>query len=61
MGCLRSTCSSRVLDPSLGKANRSKPTGRKLPDYSYVAVAKGHNGVYYIDANPRTAEPAGRS
>ncbi len=41
-----------ALDPSLGKANRTKPKTGKLSDYSaYVAVAKGHNGVYYVDAN----------
>lgn len=39
-----------ALDPSLGKMDAATKT--RLGDYSaYVAVAKGHDGRYYIDAN----------
>ncbi len=39
-----------ALDPSLGRNNIAKPN--KPGDYSaFVAVAKGHDNRYYIDAN----------
>ncbi len=39
-----------ALDPSLGRKNKATET--RLGDYSaFVAVAKGHNGIYYVDAD----------
>jgi predicted phage terminase large subunit-like protein len=39
-----------ALDPSVGKMN--KATATRQGDYSaFVAVAKGNDGIYYVDAN----------
>jgi phage terminase large subunit-like protein len=39
-----------ALDPSLGKTDAATKT--RLGDYSaFVAVTKGHDGCYYVDAN----------
>lgn len=46
-----------ALDPSVGKLNKATQT--RLGDYSaFVAVAQGHNGVYYVDADIARRPPS---